>query len=48
MVKKETTKNNNNARSLTSFDFIKGGLVITLIGILNGSLTSGTGLFLTF
>ncbi len=33
---------------LTTLDLIKGGLVITLIGILNGSLTSGTGLFLTF
>ena len=30
-----------------SLNQIKGGLVITLIGILNGSLTSGTGLFLT-
>ncbi len=33
---------------ITNLDIIKGGLVITLIGILNGSLTSGTGLFLTF
>ncbi len=32
---------------LTNSDIIKGGLIITLIGILNGSLTSGTGLFLT-
>ena len=39
---------NQNTRFLTTLDLVKGGLVITLIGILNGSLTSGTGLFLTF
>lgn len=30
-----------------SFGFVVGGLVLFLIGVLNGSLTSGTGLFVT-
>jgi len=30
-----------------SFGLITGGVVMTLIGVLNGSLTSGTGLFVT-
>ena len=36
-----------NARELTSRNMIIGGLILFVIGALNGSLTSGTGLFVT-
>lgn len=35
------------ARNRHTAGYITGGLVLTLIGVLNGSLTSGTGLFCT-
>ena len=36
-----------NTRELTSKNIIIGGLILFVIGTLNGSLTSGTGLFVT-
>ena len=38
---------NNAPKHLDSFGLVVGGLILFLIGILNGSLTSGTGLFVT-
>ena len=38
---------NTNAKQLTPLDIFIGGLILFIIGTLNGSLTSGTGLFVT-